>query len=105
MAQAKMRVSTPPTNTSKTKVKKVAETSVAETAEQRNLRLAEAFRELEQPMREVWCLGEIAADAAMGIPGEDEIEVLHFSVCRLCEAIRDLRANYVADLHAGMEVT
>ena len=54
----------------------VAKTSEAESDEQRNLRHGEAFRDTDK----------------------NEIEILHFAVGRLCEAVRDLRAEYMADL-------
>jgi hypothetical protein len=82
----------------RTKVKRVAEAAIGETGEQRDTRHADAFRDLEQPMREVFCMAEIAADAAAMGTDKNEIEILHFAVGRLCEAVRDLRAEYMADL-------
>lgn len=72
----------------------------AESKEQRNLLHANAFRDLEAPVRELYLMGEIAADIAHGMH-EDQRELMHFSIHNLCERIRDFRAKYRADLHAG----
>jgi hypothetical protein len=39
---------------------------------------------------------EKAFDASCQGTGEDEVEILHFAVFRLREAVRDLRAKYMA---------
>ena len=46
----------------------------------------------------VFAQAYIAADAAAMGTDKNEIEILHFAVGRLCEAVRDLRAEYMADL-------
>src|SRR5271169_217614 len=71
-----------------------------ESEEQRNLRYAEAFRDLETPVRHLYLMGEIAADIATGMH-EDQAELMHFSIYRLCEMVRDFRTKYRADLDAG----
>jgi galactokinase len=100
MTKAKRVLSTPRKTASKNQTKKRAKS--VESEEQRNLRHAEAFRDLETPVRELYLMGEIAAEAATGMH-EDQTELLHFSVYRLCETIRDFRAKYRADLHEGLD--
>jgi hypothetical protein len=82
---------------SKIKAKKGAKP--AESEEQRNLRHGEAFRDLEMPVFELYCMAEISAEVATGVH-EDQDELSHFVIFRLCEMVRDLRARYRADLHA-----
>jgi hypothetical protein len=103
MARAEKRVSTQSRIASKDKAEKVAEPAASETEEQIDARHAEAFCELETPLRELWCMAEIAFDAACQGTGKDEVEVLHFAVGRLREAVRDLRAEYMAE-RAGKAV-
>jgi hypothetical protein len=91
MAKATRVHSTPRRTASKIKVKKSTKSASAESEEQRNLRHAEAFRDLESPMIKLFCMAEIAGNVAT-----DRI-----SVYRLCDMVRDLRAKYRADLHAG----
>jgi hypothetical protein len=98
MAKATRVHSTPRRTASKIKAKP------AESNEQHNQRHGEAFRDLEQPIREVYCMAEIAAEAAIGISPGDKNEIVHFAICRLCEMVRDLRAKYRADWHAGKAV-
>jgi hypothetical protein len=101
MTKATRVLSTPRKTASKIQRKKRAKP--VESGEQRDLRHAEAFRDLETPVRELYLLGEIAAEAATGIH-EDQTELLHFSIYRLCETIRDFRAKYREDLRAGKAV-
>jgi hypothetical protein len=98
MAKATRVHSTPRRTASKIKTKPT------ESNEQRDLRHSEAFRDLEQPIREVWCLAEMAAEAAVGIAPGAKNEILHFAVYRLCEMVRDLRTKYLADWPAGKAV-
>ena len=97
MAKAKSVHSTPRRIASKIKAKKSAKP--AESKEQRNLRHGEAFRDLEMPMFELYCMAEISAEVATGVH-EDQNELVHFVIYRICEMVRDLRAKYRADLHA-----
>jgi hypothetical protein len=98
MAKATRVLSTPRTTASKIQSKKRAKP--VENEEQRNLRHAEAFHDLETPVRELYLMGEIAADIATGMH-EDQRELMHFSINNLCEMVRDFRTKYRADLHAG----
>jgi hypothetical protein len=98
MAKANRVHSTPRKTAPKIKVKKSAKP--AESEEQRNLRHGKAFRDLEMPMLELYCMAEISAEVATGVH-EDQDELSHFAIYRICEMVRDLRAKYSADLHAG----
>jgi hypothetical protein len=89
--------STPRRTASKIKAKKVAEAASAESDEQRNLRHAEAFRDLELAINNVYCMAEMAAEAASSMQ-KDRREILGCAVYRLCEMTRDLHAKYLADL-------
>ena len=97
MTQADRVYSTPRRTAPKIKAKKSAKP--AESEEQRNLRHGEAFRDLEMPMLELYCMAEISAEVATGIH-EDQDELSHFAIYRLCEMVRDLRAKYRAGLRA-----
>ena len=99
MAQADSVHSTPRRTASKIKAKKSAKP--AESEEQRNLRHGEAFRDLENPMLELFCMAEMAGNVAIDRISEDQQEIMYFAVHRLCGMVRDLRAKYRADLHAG----
>jgi hypothetical protein len=99
MTTAKRVRGTPRRTAPKIKVKKSAKP--AESEEQRNLRHAEAFRDLENPMLELFCMAEIAGNVAIDRISEDQQEIMHFAVYRLCDMVRDLRAKYRADLDAG----
>ena len=101
MTKADRVLSTPRRTASKIKVKKIAKSASAESEEQRNLRHAEAFRDLENPMLELFCMAEIAGNVANDRISEDQQEIMHFSVYRLCDMVRDLCAKYRADLDAG----
>jgi hypothetical protein len=72
----------------------------AESKEERNLRHAEAFRDLEASVLELYCMAEITTSTATGV-GEDQREITHFALYRLCEMVREFRAKYRTDLHAG----
>jgi hypothetical protein len=100
MAKANRVHSTPRRTASKIKVKKIAKSASAESEEQRNLRHGKAFRDLETPMFELYCMAEISAEVATGVR-EDQDELSHFAIYRICEMVRDLRAKYRADLDAG----
>src|SRR5258708_30637280 len=97
MTKAESVHSTPRRTASKIKAKKSAKP--AESEEQRNLRHGEAFRDLEMPMLELYCMTEISAEIATGIH-EDQDELVHFAIYRICEMVRNLRAKYRADLRA-----
>jgi hypothetical protein len=90
--------STPRPTASKIRAKKSVKP--VESEEQRNLRHGKAFRDLEASMLELYCMAEIAAEAATGMH-EDKEEITHFAIYRVCEMIRELRAKYRVDLHAG----
>jgi hypothetical protein len=94
MAKADSVHSTPRRTASKIKVSKPAEGE-----EER--KHSEAFRDLESPMRELFCMAEITMEATMSITRSDENEIIAFAVSQLCNMVRDLRAKYRADLHAG----
>jgi hypothetical protein len=100
MTQANRVHSTPRRTASKIKVKKSTKPASAESEEQRNLRHGKAFRDLEAPMLELYCMAEISAEVATGVR-EDQDELAHFAIYRVCEMVCDLRAKYQADLHAG----
>jgi hypothetical protein len=68
MAKADRVFSTPRRTASKIKAKKSPKP--AESEEQRDLRHGEAFRNLETPMLELFCMAEIAADVATGVHEE-----------------------------------
>jgi hypothetical protein len=103
MTTAKRVLSTPRRTASKIKVKKSAKPASAESEEQRNLRHAEAFRDLEHPILDLFCMAEIAADVANDRISEDQQEIMHFSIYGICKMVRELRAKYRADLHAGRD--
>jgi len=103
MTTAKRARGTPRRTAPKIKVKKSAKPASAESEEQRNLRHAEAFRDLENPMLQLFCMAEIADNVANDRISEDQQEIMHFSIYRICEMVRDLRAKYRADLHAGRD--
>lgn len=46
-------------------------------------------------------MAEIAEDVAAAPMTNEQIEVIHFTIYRLNEMIRDLRAKYQADLNAA----
>jgi hypothetical protein len=98
MTKANRVHSTPRKTAPKIKAKNSAKP--AESEEQRNLRHGKAFRDLENPMLDLFCMAEIASDVTIN-PSEDQQEIMHFAVYRLCDMVRDLRAKYRADLHAG----
>jgi hypothetical protein len=100
MTRADSVHSTPRKTASKIQRKKRAKP--VESEEQRNLRHDKAFRDLEAPMHDLYCMAEIAAQAAEGVE-EHQIEITHFAIYRLCEMVRDFRAKYRADLHAGLD--
>jgi hypothetical protein len=98
MAKAKRVHSTPRRTASKIKA-----TKPAESEQERNLRHSEALRDLEAPVRELFCMSEITQDAAGALTGShgDQDEIVFFAIQQLCKMVRDLRAKYRADLHAG----
>ena len=98
MAKATRVLSTPRRTASKIKATKSVKP--AESEEQRNLRHGNAFRDLEGAMLDLYCMAEIAAEAVTGMHEEKE-EISHFAIYRLCEMVRELRAKYRLDLHAG----
>jgi hypothetical protein len=100
MTQANSVHSTPRRTASKIKVKKIAKPASAESEEQRNLHHGKAFRNLEAPIHELYCMAEIAAEVATGVH-EDQDEIEHFAIYRLCEMVRDFRAKYRSELRAG----
>jgi hypothetical protein len=67
----------------------------AEEDTQYNLRRADAFRDLETPIFELYLQAEIAAEVQVGAH-EDQSELALFAVYRFCEMARDLRAKYLA---------
>jgi hypothetical protein len=99
MIEADRVLSTPRRTVPKIRVKKAA---IVESAEQRNLRHGEAFRDLEQQIREVYCMAEIAAEVAIAISPGAKNEIVHFSIYRLCEMVRNLRAKYHAAWHEAV---
>jgi hypothetical protein len=94
MTTAKRVRGTPRRTASKIKAKPVA------TREKSDLHKAKAFRDLESPMRELFCMAEITMEATMNITRGDENEIIAFAVSQLCDMIREMRAKYRADLHA-----
>jgi hypothetical protein len=98
MAKADSVHSTPRRTASKIKARKSAKP--AESEEQRNLRHGVAFRDLIAPVLELYLMAEITTDAAAGIH-EEQAELMHFTISRLCEMIRNLRTKYTADLNSG----
>ena len=72
----------------------------------------EAFRDMESPMREIYCMAKITSDVATNITRspENEItrspenEIVHFAIGRLCEMVCDLHNKYHEDLRAGKAV-
>jgi hypothetical protein len=96
MAKATRVHSTPRRTASKIKAKKLAKPASVESEEQRNLRHAKAFRDLELSINNVYCMSEMAAEAA-GSMHKDRKEILGCAVYRLCEMTRGLRAKYLAD--------
>ena len=76
MPKAKRVHSTPRRTASKIKAKKSAE--LTESEEQRNLRHGNAFRGLETPVRELFCMSEITGDLAMESPPGDRNEICAF---------------------------
>jgi len=101
MTTAKRVRGTPRRTASKIKAKKSAKPASAESEEQRNLRHAEAFRDLEHPMLDLFCMAEIAGNVANDRISRDQQEIMHFSIYRICDMVRDLRTKYRADLEAG----
>jgi hypothetical protein len=51
-------------------------------------------------MLDLYCMAEIALDVATGVHKEQD-ELVQFSIYRVCEMVRDLRAKYRTDLDAG----
>jgi hypothetical protein len=98
MTQADSVHSTPRRTASKIRAKKSAKP--AESEEQRNLRHGKAFRNLETPIHELYCMAEIAVEVATGVH-DDQDEFAHFAIYRLCDMVRDFRAKYRSELHAG----
>jgi hypothetical protein len=72
----------------------------AEEDTQRNLRHSNAFRDLETPIHNLYCMAEISADLLTGV-SEDRDELAHFAIFRVCEMVRDLKAKHLAGLDAG----
>jgi hypothetical protein len=101
MTTAKRVRGTPRRTAAKIKVKKSAKPASTESEERRNLRHAEAFRDLEHPLLDLFCMAEIAADVANDRISEDQQEIMHFSIYGICKMVRDLRAKYRAVLDAG----
>jgi hypothetical protein len=64
----------------------------------------EAFREMESPMREIYCMAKITSDVATNITRSPENEIVHFAIGRLCEMVCDLHNKYHEDLRAGKAV-
>jgi hypothetical protein len=88
---------TKPKRTGRTasKIKTRMNTKPAESEEQRNLRRSNAFRDLEMPIFELYCMAEISAEVATGVH-EEQDELAHFAIYRVCEMVRNLRAKYLA---------
>jgi hypothetical protein len=97
MAKATRAHSTPRRTAPEIKVNKPAEG-------EKERKHSEAFRDLESPMRELFCMAEITMEATMSITRSDENEIIAFAVSQLCNMVRDLRAKYRADLHAGPDL-
>jgi hypothetical protein len=100
MPKANRVHSTPRRTASKIKAKKSAKPASAESQEQRDQRHGEDFRDLESPVRELFCMSEITHDLAMELSPGHRSEILHFSISRLYAMIRDFSAKYRADIHA-----
>jgi hypothetical protein len=97
MTQADSVHSTQRRTVSKIKAKKPAECD-------EDLKHSMAFSDLESPMRELFCMAKITREVASKITRSPENEIAAFAICRLCEMIDDLHANYSADLNAGKAV-
>jgi hypothetical protein len=93
MAQAKRVHSTPRKTAPKIKVDKPEESHSA------------AFCDLESPVRELFCMAEITREVACRISRGPENEIAVFAICRLCDMVVDLHANYRTDLHTGKAVS
>jgi hypothetical protein len=91
MAKANRVHSTPRRTASKIRVNKPAKPD-----EER--KHSEAFSDLESPMSELFCMAEITRGVAYKITRGPENEIAVFAICRLCEMIVDLHANYSANL-------
>jgi len=98
MTQAKRVHSTPRRTASKIQTKKRAKP--LESGNQRDLHHANAFRDLETPIHEIFCMSEITENIT-GVIHKDKSEFMCFAVYRLGEMIRDLRAKYRAAYDAG----
>jgi hypothetical protein len=97
MAKAKSVHSTPRKTASKIKAKAVTNPDL------RDKHHDKAFRDLERSIHDIYCMAEIAAEVAVGVH-EDQDEIAHFAIYRLCEMVRDLRTKYRADLQGGKAV-
>jgi hypothetical protein len=95
MPKAKRVHSTPRRTASKIKAKKSAE--LTESEEQRNLRHGNAFRGLETPVRELFCISETPAISQWNRRQAIAMRFVHFSVQRLCEMVRHFHAKYRED--------
>jgi hypothetical protein len=95
MTQADSVLSTPRRTASKIRAKKIAKPARAEGSDPRDLHHAEAFRDLETPIHELFCMSEIT-DNITGVIHKDKSEFMCFAIYRLGDMIRDLRAKYKA---------
>jgi hypothetical protein len=93
MTKAKRVPSTP-----RRAASKIQQAKSIKSEDQRDLVHAQAFRDLEAPVRELYLMGEIVIDLTLGGVHEDQTEMMHFSIYHLCEMIREFRAKYRADL-------
>jgi hypothetical protein len=101
MAQAKRVHSTPRRTASKIKGKKIRKPAEAEIGDQRNLHHAKAFRDLETPIHDIFCMAEITENIT-GMIHRDKSDFMCFATYRLSEMIRDLLAKYrAASVDAG----
>jgi hypothetical protein len=75
VAKAKRVRSTPRTDSPKIK----------STLEDRDLHHAEAFRDMLAPIRELWCMAEIAEEIATGTKTDERLEMTHFALYQLAE--------------------
>ncbi len=103
MTKATRVHSTPRRTASKIKREKIGKPADAESGDQRNLHHAKAFRDLETPIHEIFCMSEITENIT-GVIHKDKSEFMCFAVYRLGEMIRDLRAKYKAAYDAGKAV-
>jgi hypothetical protein len=97
MTKAKRVHSTPRITASKNRVKPAAK------PEQRDTHHGKAFRDLESPIHDLYCMAEIVEEVAVGAH-KDQDEMRDFAIYRLSEMVRDLRTKYRTDLQGGKAV-